>query len=171
MDKSNIDKDINLDALKNPFKEKDLEWRPQSFYQSDRGNKALVLCYVTARAVMNRLDECVGAANWKDEYVHLPNGVMCGLSISAVDGEWVTKWDGAEETNIESFKGGISSALKRAAVKWGIGRYLYNLTDTWVDVVPERPVVRDAWRINRVYDKKTGIKGYFLAPELPANLK
>ena len=33
-----------------------------------------------------------------------------------------------------SNKGGFSDALKRAAVKLGIGRYLYNLPETWVDI-------------------------------------
>lgn len=166
-----MENDINLKELLKPFDEKDLEWRPQRFYQSNRGTKALILCYVTARAVMTRLDNVVGAENWKDEYQHLQNGVMCGLSISTSVGEWVTKWDGAEETQIESFKGGISSALKRAAVKWGIGRYLYTLTDTWVDVVPDRPIIAESWRVNKVYDKKTNTKGYFVAPEIPSDLK
>ncbi len=52
--------------------------------------------------------------------------MICYLSIRC-DGEWVTKSDGAGDTNIEAEKGGISDALKRAAQKFGIGRYLYYL--------------------------------------------
>ncbi|MFN2991986.1 Rad52/Rad22 family DNA repair protein, partial [Escherichia coli] len=44
-----------------------------------------------------------------------------------VDGEWITKWDASENTQVEAVKGGRSSAMKRAAVQWGIGRYLYDL--------------------------------------------
>jgi len=39
---------------------------------------------------------------------------------------WVTKSDGADDSSIESAKGGISDSLKRAAVQYGIGRYLYH---------------------------------------------
>jgi hypothetical protein len=45
---------------------------------------------------------------------------------------WVRKSDGAGETQVEGEKGAISDALKRAAVKWGIGRYLYDLDSPWV---------------------------------------
>lgn len=45
---------------------------------------------------------------------------LCGISVK-IDNEWVTKWDGAENTDIESVKGGISSSFKRAANMWGIG--------------------------------------------------
>ena len=55
---------------------------------------------------------------------------MCGISIKIGD-EWVCKWDGADETDIEKIKGGLSGAMKRAGVQWGIGRYLYNLDATW----------------------------------------
>ena len=63
---------------------------------------------------------------------------MCGISIRVPreNGatEWVTKWDGAENTDIEAVKGGLSGAMKRAAVQWNIGRYLYNLEEGWVEV-------------------------------------
>src|SRR5690606_38042070 len=48
--------------------------------------------------------------------------------------EWVTKWDGAENTEKEAVKGGLSGAMKRAAVQWGIGRYLYQLEEGWANV-------------------------------------
>ena len=55
---------------------------------------------------------------------------LCGISIK-VDNEWITKWDGAECSDFEPIKGGISNSQKRAAVEWGIGTYLYGLTDNW----------------------------------------
>jgi hypothetical protein len=39
---------------------------------------------------------------------------------------WISRCDGADDTNIEGAKGGLSDAFKRAAVKFGIGRYLYH---------------------------------------------
>ena len=60
-----------------------------------------------------------------------------GLSLRVVDSEgnseWITKWDGADDTHVEATKGGLSDAEKRAAVKWGIGRYLYDLSEGWAD--------------------------------------
>ena len=50
---------------------------------------------------------------------------------------WITKWDGAENTDVEGVKGGLSGAMKRAAVQWGIGRYLYGLEETFA-IINER---------------------------------
>jgi hypothetical protein len=80
---------------------------------------------------MNRLDDVCGPENWKNDFINAPGGgVLCGLSIKIAD-EWVTKWDGADNTNIEAVKGGLSGAMKRAAVQWGIGRYVYDLSETY----------------------------------------
>ena len=126
---------MDLSKLKEPFPYEDIEWRLQ---QADKGKNGIwgkCLAYVTNRAICNRLDEVVGPENWKNEFIKGPDGgVLCGLSIK-VDGEWVTKYDGSENTNIEAVKGGLSGAMKRAAsTGWGIGRYLYNLDESWVEV-------------------------------------
>lgn len=61
--------------------------------------------YVTNRAIMKRLDEVCGKAGWRNEYRDIPNngGVECGISIK-VDGEWITKWDASENTQVEAVK-------------------------------------------------------------------
>ena len=88
----------------------------------------MVLAYVTNRAIQNRLDEVCGPMGWRNEYREETGGVMCGISIWCSERKtWGTKWDGAEKTDVESFKGGLSASMKRAAVQWGIGRYLYKL--------------------------------------------
>jgi hypothetical protein len=82
--------------------------------------------YITARTVMNRLDGVVGPANWYDTYTTREDGtVVCTLYIRVGDG-WVGKSDIGTESNIEEDKGAFSDAFKRAAVKWGIARELYN---------------------------------------------
>jgi hypothetical protein len=117
--------------LAEPFPEEDIEWRAGATNREK--TQAMALPYITARSVMDRLDEVVGPQDWKDIYTPGPDGgVACGLSLR-LNGEWITKWDAAENTNFEGVKGGISDALKRAAVKWGIGRYLYEVPTTWVD--------------------------------------
>lgn len=126
---------MTLNELRSPFPEKDIEWR----VQSSRNGKARVLAYVDARAIMDRLDEVQGPQFWQDEYLHLNDGVMCKIkcAFAKEDGNhvWITKEDGSPETKIEAFKGGISKAFVRCAVKWGIGRYLYDLQETEVELV------------------------------------
>jgi hypothetical protein len=38
----------------------------------------------------------------------------------------------------DRLKAAFSDALKRAAVKYGVGRYLYRLPSQWVDYDPQR---------------------------------
>lgn len=126
--------DIDFAALAAPIAAKDLEWRLQQ--AGEKNNKIWALCvpYVTNRAIMDRLDEVVGPAGWKNDFRAAPDGgVLCGISIR-IDGEWVAKWDGAENTDIEGVKGGLSASMKRAAVQWGIGRFLYSLDESFAIV-------------------------------------
>ena len=86
--------------------------------------------YITARHVMNRLDDVVGPENWWDEYsVISATSVVCKLTIVLPGGEVVTKQDVGGMTDMadssDSEKSGFSDAFKRAAVKFGIGRHLY----------------------------------------------
>lgn len=125
---------IDFEALAAPFPAADLDWRVGN--KSSRGDKATLLVYLTSRAVMQRLDDVVGPAGWRDAYSPLVEGMktvgyLCELSVEVAPGQWVSKVDGADLTDIEAIKGGISSALKRAAVKWGIGRYLYDVDSAW----------------------------------------
>jgi hypothetical protein len=126
---------MNLLTLAEPFEPKDIEWRIAQ--AGKKGDKiwAKVLAYITSRAIMNRLDEVCGPENWRNEYATGPQGgVLCGISVQTSPGVWVTKWDGADNTDIEAIKGGLSDAMKRAGVQWGIGRYLYNLDEGWAVV-------------------------------------
>tara|TARA_R110000787_G_scaffold218768_1_gene327453 strand:- start:1086 stop:1796 length:711 start_codon:yes stop_codon:yes gene_type:complete len=127
---------IDYDGLSAPFPPNDIEWRVGHASKKTPPTCTL-LAYLTARAVMDRLDAVVGPSNWQDAYSPGPDGgIMC--SIAVWDGAkecWISKSDGAENTNIEAIKGGYSGAFKRAAVKWGIGRYLYSLGTEWHDTV------------------------------------
>ena len=40
----------------------------------------------------------------------------------------------AENTDVEAVKGGLSTSMRRAAVQWGVGRYLYRIPNQWVPV-------------------------------------
>jgi hypothetical protein len=128
---------IDFKALAAPFHPQDIEWRLQEC--GKKGDKiwAMCLAYITNRAIMQRLDDVCGPAYWKNEYRPGPQGgVICGISIKC-GGEWVEKWDGADNTAVEATKGGLSDAMKRAGVQWGIGRYLYNLEVGFAEILPE----------------------------------
>lgn len=131
-----------LAALSQPFKTDDIEWR---VLQADMGNKgpwAKVVAYINNRAIMDRLDTVIGANNWRNEFrteriISMDakgppevTAMVCGLSLR-IEGEWITKWDASDLTDVEPIKGAYSTSMKRAGVQWGIGRYLYNVEQGW----------------------------------------
>ena len=106
-----------LNLLYMPFSRAEVEFKPGGGQQ---------LAYIDARAVMKRLDDVMGIDGWQDSYKSIENRTICELSLK-INGVWITKSDGAGDTKIEGAKGGISDSFKRAAVKFGVGRYLYYL--------------------------------------------
>lgn len=124
-------------ALKAPFSVSDLEWRVGSTFSN--GTKGILLPFVSARAIMNRLDTIFGVAGWKDSYAVYPDlGVACTLTATTEDGKIIEKCNAAEFTQVSGLKGGFSGALKRAASEFGIGRYLYDLPTVNVDLDNKR---------------------------------
>lgn len=120
---------MDLKNLASEFPREAVHWRAQTLTRN--GDKALALAYLDARDVMDRLDSVCGPENWQSRYTETPRGrVLCEIGIRIGD-EWIWKSDGAGDTAVEGEKGGISDALKRAAVQWGIGRYLYRLDSVW----------------------------------------
>lgn len=94
-------------------------------------SKGKPLAYIDARDVMERLDEVVGPANWQNRYSHAEHKTACEIGIR-VNGEWIWKADGAGDTDFEGNKGAFSDSFKRAAVRWGIGQYLYGIDAPWI---------------------------------------
>lgn len=145
-----------------PFAANEVEWRVQRCGVSNGKPWAFVLCYLTNRAIQNRLDEVAGLANWRNEFTKWgEKSTLCGISIR-IGGEWITKYDGASETDIEAVKGGFSDSMKRAAVQWGMGRYLYNLTENFAICSFER---QNGPEWNRA--TADGKPFYWKAPALP----
>lgn len=99
-----------------------------------KATKGQVLAYIDARDVMDRFDEVCGPGGWQNRYTHAEKKTVCEIGVRTEDGEWVWKADGAGESDIEAEKGALSDAFKRAAVRWGVGRYLYHLPSPWVDL-------------------------------------
>ena len=121
-----------IKELQAPFKNEEIENKVGA--TNKEKTMGLALFYVQARAIQKRLDEVLGFMNWKVVYREVQGGFLCSLSIR-VNGEWIAKEDGAQITEYESVKGGISSAFKRAASSgFSIGRYLYDAEANWYPI-------------------------------------
>lgn len=109
--------DKDLEILKKEIPHK---WR----LQSAKWNKASCVAYIDARDAQDLLDEAVGAGNWQVKYNSIDGGLFASIGIK-IEEEWVWKSDTGSESNIEKEKGEVSDSFKRAAVAWGVGRFLY----------------------------------------------
>lgn len=131
--------------LSQPFHPNEIKWKAQSV----KANRCLAVAYIDARLVMDRLDDAAGVDGWRTQYEVLQCGsVVCRLSVLTPYGMWVEKSDvgsPSEQPDAgDRLKAAFSDALKRAAVHFGIGRYLYRLGHQWVDYDPvkKRPAVQ-----------------------------
>jgi hypothetical protein len=169
---------IDFKALAANFRPDEVEWR---IGQTGKGNKGIwgkAFAYITNRAIQQRLDEACGPENWQCKFKPIEGGFLCGIGIRCpvngkahddqgtfvVDHEWVWKWDGADKSDFEPTKGGLSGAMKRAAVQWHIGRYLYDLEEGWVEVSTER---QPGWHYQPANRDKGIDAFYWLPPQLP----
>ena len=129
-----------INKLRKPFHPDKVDWRVGSTNKDK--TKGMALAYIDSRTVMERLDEACGIEGWQCTYPHAGQKTSCRIGIHFVSenpngtirDEWIWKEDGAGDTDFEGEKGAFSDAFKRAAVKWGIGRYLYDLKAPWVAI-------------------------------------
>lgn len=162
------DKEL-LAKLSAPFDPFDIEWRVQQAGESNGKVWAMVLAYITNRAIMERLDDVFGVGGWQNEYKPMPDGgIICGIKAKVGD-EWIVKYDGADKTAIEATKGGLSNAMKRAGVQWGIGRYLYRLETTFVTLNQGNAPADGDWitAFVKLNKSESGKRYHFARPNLP----
>lgn len=118
--------------LECPFPSSAISWRIG--HKAKDGKKAMLLAYIDARDAMERLDRACGFENWQCRYTLADAGLLiCDVGIRCA-GEWLWRSNGAGDTQVEAEKGKCSDAFKRAAVLWGVGRYLYGLPSPWVAI-------------------------------------
>lgn len=122
-----------LAKLSAPFPPALISWRVGPVDNKDNPKNGIALAYIDARDVQDRLDAVCGVG-WQSRYTHADKKTVCEIGIK-IDNEWVWRADGAGDTDMEAEKGSLSDAFKRAAVKWGVGRYLYDAPSPWVAVV------------------------------------
>lgn len=122
---------IDFAALTAPFPADAVSWRVGSTNREK--TKGMALAFIDARDVMDRFDAICGPGGWQCRYPHANGKTVCEIGLK-LDDEWVWKADGAGDTDVEAEKGALSDAFKRAAVRWGVGRYLYALPSPWVEI-------------------------------------
>jgi len=104
------------------------KWRVQSF--SKNKSSATCVAYIDSRDVQDRLDEVTGGL-WQSDYKEVKGNLFAGIALYIND-QWIWKWDCGTESREDKEKGEASDSFKRAAVKWGIGRFLYSLKIRYV---------------------------------------
>jgi len=126
------------DKLRKPFPLDALRWKVNHSVLTT-GSKARIICflvpYIDSRYVMSRFDEVIGINNWKDEYIKVEGehpGYKCRISLRLeASKEWVTKEDVAPiNRSADPLKSSFTDSFKRAAVHWGVARYLYEVKQT-----------------------------------------
>lgn len=130
-----------------PFK-----WRVQSF--SKLKPQATCVAYIDARDAQDRLDK-VCLYGWERDHREIKKHVYAGVGIVMPSGRILWRWDCGTESNQDAEKGEASDSFKRAAVNWGVGRFLYDLKIQYVDANEKK--TKDTWpyvvdRGKRVYD-------------------
>lgn len=102
--------------LRRPFTSQAVKFKVQATWPKDTPTGGLIVSYIDARLVVERLNLII-PGRWSDHYDHAEKGFMwCHLTVDGI-----TRSDVGEGTG----KGLVSDALKRAAVKFGIGVSLY----------------------------------------------
>ncbi len=139
------------DRLELPFPADKIHWRCGA--RTKDKSKGIPLAYINARDVMRRLDDVMGF-DWQDRYPLSENGhvvkrdvfgkpeqqdaiegaiLICEIGLK-IDGEWIWRSNGAGDTQVAAEKGRASDAFKRAAVMFGVARYLYNIPNQWLPI-------------------------------------
>jgi hypothetical protein len=124
-----------MDELKRPFPATEIRFKIQAKMQDN--TKGLIVPYLDARNVMDRLDEVCGP-DWSDSYKSVviggTSGSECSLTVFGVTRTDVGDPD--SDGMDKSLKSAYSDAFKRAAVKFGIGRFLYGSPKMYAKIVP-----------------------------------
>jgi hypothetical protein len=121
-----------LGRLSEPFRPDQVRWKPQVVTEAGR---ALAVPYVDPRVVTERLDHVVGgdwAFHWEPLGVQGDRLVIkSSLTVLGVTREDVGEHVLSDREQADPWKSAVSDALKRAAVHFGVGRYLYWLETVW----------------------------------------
>jgi hypothetical protein len=130
-----------LADLRRPFTAAAVKFKPQSV--SKTSDRAMATFYIDARLAAERLNHVVGAAAWSPSFrpvmaetnaqawmaAFFP--VECTLAVLGVTKTDVGVYTNGSKPDEKAVKSAYSDALKRAAVQFGVGAYLYALPKQW----------------------------------------
>ena len=151
-----------LADLRRPFTAAAVKFKPQAVSKSS--DKALATFYIDARLAAERLNYVVGAENWSnaprvlfeaDPQAHAAFyfPVEQALTVFGVTKVDVGVYTNGNKPDDKASKSSYSDSLKRAAVMFGIGAYLYALPKQWFDYDRERKQWKNEAAIRRAYEQ------------------
>lgn len=136
-------------ALAAPFP--NVQWRVAKKLKSNE-KRGEVVCYIDARDVMQRLDEVFGDDGWSFDWTPITMGkdadgefLRTAKGTLSIGG--ISRSDIGEAGNYEKSKAAVSDALKRAAVHFGIARYLYDMEAQYADLDQYGNITPDARKV------------------------
>src|SRR5579864_6794262 len=134
-------------ALEVPFDSSQIEWRVMNTTKNQQPPRGQVVPYADQRAYTDRLNALFTPAGWtrkytihtsanfersKDQKIVAKVLVACELTIFGVGSHSATGEEFADDENAGT--SAEAQAFKRACSCFGLGRYLYYFTGTWVDL-------------------------------------
>jgi hypothetical protein len=122
-----------LTELRRPFHPSAVEFKPQA--TTNDGSKAMAVPYADVRSYQNRLDEICGM-NWSVTYSPWGDRIVCHLTINGVTRSSTGEGDAQSEKSEIAGTAAEAQAFKRACSCFGLGRYLYSLPQSWVELDP-----------------------------------
>jgi hypothetical protein len=137
----------DLAQLRRPFAPAAVKVKLQSGGGTkDNPMQGLCVFYIDARLAAERLNAVVGL-DWHDEYEPVPGGMLCRLTVRGVTRIDVGEAGSGPQGNTP--KALVSDALKRAAVKFGVGVSIYATPTLWTP--------KDTIRFNANTGKASGL--------------
>ena len=133
--------------LEVPFDTSVIEWRVINTSKGNGSSRGQVIPYADQRAYTDRLNALFSPAGWTRKYtVHTSANfqrakdqkttakvfVTCDLTIFGLGSHSATGEEWADDENAGT--SAEAQAFKRACSCFGLGRYLYHFTGTWVDL-------------------------------------
>lgn len=134
-------------ALEVPFDAAQIEWRVMNTTKGQQPVRGQVVPYADQRAYTDRLNALFTPAGWTRKYtIHTSANfertsdqkivakvlVTCELTIFGLGSHSATGEEWADDPNAGT--SAEAQAFKRSASCFGLGRYLYYFTGTWVDL-------------------------------------
>lgn len=139
-----------LEELAEPFHPSVVEWVVTATASGKNGQRGLLAAYADPRAYLDRLNQLFTPGGWTREYSFQVVGnverkgrdgkgslcakvmVCCRVTIFGIGSHSGTGEHWADDEN--AVTGGDAQAFKRACVCFGLGRYLYDVPQVWVDL-------------------------------------